>query len=640
MRQTLVTLLMLASLVFSGVAQGQEVTIKVTPENTVHVTQGFESEEVSTADGIEDSQDAARMTVLFPEQKPAVYELESEEDYLLITDGYLPTGGDILLQATVGSTGQVIEDFEHVIRGGDWLIDAKYLNQLPRGEVTLSATLRTPGRDDAVASHPFYILEPGEIDTDEDSDWFDWEGQTPTDVPFVAGEGFVEFEPPADARIYYVSATGSDSNDGLSEARPLRTARAAYGKVRNGSSDWILFKAGEVFDGGFGVWTKSGQSADAPLHIGVYGEGDRPIIHTNGGDFWRAWGSVSNIRMDGLHAYANKRLNTNSDQLAWDEAGIFFFGKGENFFLQDCKIEGFKFNLVFQGYNEGSIRNVMVYRTIINNAFGHWDHAVAGHSSGVYAQSVTNMDFVECTFDRNGWNPQVGGAIRTKFNHNLYIQYNSENVNVRQSIITRGSSHGLQLRSGGDIVDNLFVRNALACFVQLDPSMVVDNVIIESDDIDDKEIRGQGITINPTEEVLVANNIVTRKVGRAGWMSGIQTAWTSDRKNIPSYNVTMHGNVVWNWWMDNPHSPIKTREGDVTRYNNTIDGIVDETGQRVVYKDPNVSLENYIDGGLSEFLRQAVQRRRGEWNQEFTAPAFNAYMRDGFTPASASSGSY
>ncbi len=640
MRQTcltLLTLLVIGSMAWAGAAPAQEITIKVAPDSTVHVTQGFEVEEVSTAgDGLDDSQDDARMTVLFPEQKPAVYELESEEDYLLITDGYLPGGGEILLQATVGSTGEPIDAFEHVIRGGDWLIDAKYMNLLPRGEVTLSATLQTPGRNDAVVSHPFYILEPGEIDTDSDSDWFDWENQNPSDLPFVPGEGFVEFEPPADARIYYVSATGSDTNDGLSEARPLRTARKAYDKIRNGSSDWILFKAGETFDGGFGVWAKSGQSPDAPLHIGVYGEGDRPIIHTNGGDFWRGYGSIANVRMEGLHAYANKRLGQSPDNIAWDEGGISLFGRGGNIFLQDCKFEGFKFNMVFQGYSEGAIRNIVVYRCIVNNAFGHWDHAVAGHASGIYAQSVTNMEFVECTFDRNGWNPAVSGAIRTKFNHNLYIQYNCENVNMRDSIITRGSSHGLQLRSGGDIVDNLFVRNALACFVQLDHSMIVDNVVIECDDIDDKEIRGQGITVNPTTEALVTNNIVTRKVGRAGWMTAIQTAWTSDADKIPSYNVKMHDNVVWNWWMNAPHSPIKTREGNVTRYNNTIDGVVAETGQRVVYNDPNVSLDNYIDGGLSEFLRQAVQRRRGEWNEAITSSAFNAYMREGFSPAGSS----
>jgi len=640
MRQTLFTLLAATTLAWAGVSPAQEITIKVTPENTVHVTQGFDVEEVNSIDEIEDSQDDARMTVLFPEQKPAVYELDSEEDYLLITDGYLANGGEIQLEATVDSTSEVVDAFSHVIRGGDWLIDAQYMNQLPRGEVTISATLRTPGRNDAVASHPFYILEPGEIDTDDSNDWFDWENQEPSNLPFTPGEGFVEFEPPADARIYYVSATGSDTNDGLSQARPLRTARKAYDKVRNGSADWILFKAGETFDGGFGVWAKSGRSSDEPLHVGVYGEGDRPIIHTNGGDFWRGYGSIANIRMEGLHAFANQRLGQSSENMAWREGGMSLFGKGGNIFLQDCKFEGFQFNLVFQGYNGGSINNIVIYRCIVNNAFGHWDKAVSGHSSGIYAQSVTNMEFVECTFDRNGWNANVKGAQRTKFNHNLYIQYNCENVNMRRSIITRGSSHGLQLRSGGDIVDNLFVRNALACFVQLDPSMIIDNVVIEGDDIDSKEIRGQGITVNPTTEALVANNIVTRKIGRAGWMTGIQTAWTSDRQNIPSFNVQMHDNVVWNWWMDAPHSAIKTREGNVTRYNNTIDGVVSETGERVVYNDPNVGMENYIDGGLSEFLRQAVQRRRGEWNDTITAPAFNAYMREGFSPKGSVASNY
>lgn len=633
MRQTRALLLMLfasLALVTPGIAQ--EITIEVNPDDSVHVFQGFELEEViSNADAVE-SQDVSRMTVLFPEQKPAVYELDSEEDYVLVVDGWLPEGADILLQASVGATGQVIEGFEHSIRGGDWLINAKYMNQLPRGEVTLRATLRTPGRANASASHPFYILEPGEIGGNNDSDWFDWETGESNARPYVPGEGFATFEPPADGRVYYVSESGSDSNNGLSQARPLRTPRAAYEKVRDNSGDWVLLKAGETFDGGFGVWVKSGKSADEPLHVGVYGEGDRPIVNTNGDGFWRALGRVSNFRMEGIHAFANQRLGQNPDSLAYPENGLAHYGVGENFFFQDMKIEGFKFNIVLQSIG-GTINNVIFYRTIINNAFGHWDHAVAGHSSGIYAHSVTNMEFDECTFDRNGWHPKLSGSIRTKFNHNMYIQYNCSNVNVRRSILTRGSSHGLQLRCGGQIVDNLMVRNALACFVQGDASIIVDNVVMEGDDIDDKEIRGQGIGINPVESAVVANNIVTRKVGRAGWMTAIQTSDSRDAESQP-FVVEIHDNVVWDWWMDQPHSAIKTNEGRVTRYNNAIDGVVSETGQRVSYSNPYVGFDEYVEGGLSGFLENAVLRRRGEWVEQFSAPAFNAYMREGFSTGS------
>lgn len=633
MRQTFVTLLMMCSLIVpTWSAVGQEITIEVNPDDSVHVTQGFELEEVLGNDDATDPVDVSRMTVLFPEQKPAVYELDSEEDYVLIVDGWLPEGADILVEATDTNTGEEVEAFEHVIRGGDWLIDAKYMNELPRGEVTLTATLRTPGRSDASASHPFYILEPGEIGNENNTEWFEWEVGENNGRPFVPGEGFMTFDPPSDARVYYVSASGSDSNNGLSEARPLRTCRAAYEKVRDDSGDWVLLKAGETFDGGFGVWAKSGQSAERPLHIGVYGDGDRPIVHSNGSNFWRGYGEVSNIRIDGIHAFANKRLGVPREDLIFRESGFAHFGKGQNFFFHDVKIEGFKFNLVLQGYSEGSIRNVMFYRCIVNSAFGHWDSSIGGHSSGIYAHSVTNMEFIECTFDRNGWHPNVRGAIRTKFNHNMYIQYNCSNVNVKRSIITRGSSHGLQLRCGGDVVDNLFVRNALGFFVQLEPSQAVDNVVIECDDIDDREIRGQGITINPTTEALVANNIITRKVGRAGWMSALQTSWTKDAKKLPSYRVQMHDNIVWDWWMDKHHDPIKASNGNVTRYNNAVDGVVTETGRRVLYRNPRVGMDDYAADGFSEFLQNAVQRRRGEWIDEYSAPAFNAYMREGFSP--------
>jgi hypothetical protein len=51
------------------------------------------------------------------------------------------------------------------------------------------------------------------------------------------------------ARVtFYVStAAGDDSNDGLSEGRPLRTVQAAIEKVRDGHADWIILRPGEDY---------------------------------------------------------------------------------------------------------------------------------------------------------------------------------------------------------------------------------------------------------------------------------------------------------------------------------------------------------------------------------------------------------
>lgn len=615
-------------------AAAQEITIQVNPDDTVDVTQGWALEEVVTG-GAQDTTDVSRMTVRFPEQKPAVYELESQEAYPLVVDGWLPEGADILMEAEVAKTGTPIDGFQHVITGGDWLIEAEFMEALPPGMAVLRATLRTPGRPDASASHPFYVLEPNAISPDEDSNWFDWEFEDPNyTTPFVPGEGFASFSPPADARVYYVSESGSDNNPGTSEARPLRTLRAAYEKVRDGSGDWILVKAGDTLSGGFGVWGKSGKSPEEPLHIGVYGEGDRPVIHTNGDGFWVGYGRIENIRWEGMHVYANRRIGQPYDSIAWREAGMFMYGKGGNFFMQDCKFEGYSFNIVFQGYGRDSIRNISLYRCILTNAFNHWNGDIGGHSSGAYISGVTGMEIVECTLDRNGWDPLIKGASRTIFNHNLYIQDSSSNVNVRRSIVSRGASHGLQLRRGGEVTDNLFVRNALAFFVAIEPSVVTDNVVLMSDDISDRNPRGQGITVNRVAEALVANNIVAHKLGRGGHVDAINVAWTPRLDDVNTYNVEMRDNVVWNWPMNEWYDEIQTTDAaDVTRSNNTVDGVVTETGQTVVYQNPNVGFDAYIEGGWSEFLRNAVQRRRGEWNDDFSAPKFNAYMREGFSPA-------
>ena len=641
MPKSLLSLLTLCAVWLTvGPMVAQEVSIQVKPDNTVLVTQGYELEKVRTEDsGEPESQDTSRMTVLFPEQKPAVYELDSEEDYVLLVDGWLPEGADILLEAFNTNTGEEIAGFEHIIRGGDWLIDSKYLNQLPRGESTISATLRTPNRRDAKVSHPFYVIEPNQLAEDEDSKWFEWElGDQDNAAPFVPGEGFMTFTPPAEARVYYVSSTGSDANDGLTEASPLRTLRAGYEKLRDDSGDWVLLKAGDVFEAGFGTWAKSGKSMDQPLHVGVYGEGDRPLVRTNGAGFWRGFSGTYNVRFDGIHAYADLRMD--GDVLQWREAGMSLIGKGGNILVHDCKIEGFNVNLVFQGFAGGVLRNVAFYRTIVNNAFGHWDPSIGGHAQGIYAENCEALQFIECTFDRNGWNPSVEGAVRTKFNHNLYIQDNNRDVTVTRSIISRGSSHGVQMRCGGTITDNVFVRNALAFFVAANDSIASDNVVMDCDDINGRDIRGQGIEILPVVHATVSNNIVTRKAGSAGWFGAIEVVWKPSLDDLPSYDVEMHDNVVWDWWMDKPHFPVFTDScASISSYNNAVDGVVIETGARVRYKDPTVGFDGYTEGGYSDFLEHAVNRRRGEWDDKYSAPAFNAYMRDGFSPAAATGGS-
>lgn len=81
----------------------------------------------------------------------------------------------------------------------------------------------------------------------------------------------------ASATTYYVSSSGSDSANGLSESAPWRT----IGKVNSMFSsfnpgDKILFRRGDTFFGTLKI-TKSGINGN-PITIGAYGTGSNPVI--------------------------------------------------------------------------------------------------------------------------------------------------------------------------------------------------------------------------------------------------------------------------------------------------------------------------------------------------------------------------
>ena len=83
-------------------------------------------------------------------------------------------------------------------------------------------------------------------------------------------------------RVFYVSAEGSSSNDGLSEAAPLDLAavnsQAFQAQLTAGDS--ILFRRGDTF-GNLTITNVSG-SEDNPVTLSAYGEGEAPFFRYSG----------------------------------------------------------------------------------------------------------------------------------------------------------------------------------------------------------------------------------------------------------------------------------------------------------------------------------------------------------------------
>jgi len=469
--------------------------------------------------------------------------------------------------------------------------------------------------------------------------------------------GFTVFSPSPDTRVIYVSAQGNDRNTGLSPDAPLRSPQAGYQKLRDGKPDWLLFKAGETFESNLGNLTKSGRSVNEPQLIGVYGppEAGRPVLRCPRGSWaFKPFNRTANhLAFVGLHVVAINRdpaqpgfdaAKLGRDQ--WHQSAIQVMGAAQNILVEDCVFDYFKFALVFQSdENAGWMRNVRLRRCVVRNSYGHHDEAVAGHSSGAYIEYVDGLRLEECLFDHNGWNPDVQGARRTKFNHNVYIQSNCQNIDIRRSIFTRGASHGVQVRPGGVVEDSLFVRNALAFFVGRNVSRVENNVVLHSDDIGPDEPRGYGISTNPGLHNQIIGNILAQKLGRAGHAPAIDigvdknsTRWLDGR----AYRVTLKDNKVYQWPRSTgDRSAIGVQARDVQIANlggNQLDAVSGgPAGVDLGWPDPGRDVESYMDSlgleaSLEAFLERVANRPRGTWDPAFSAPAVNEYVRQGFTP--------
>ncbi len=277
----------------------------------------------------------------------------------------------------------------------------------------------------------------------------------------INSDGWTTVTPAADTHVIYVSSSaGSDKNDGSSPNDPVQSISRGVGLLRNGSADWLLLKCGDTWNGGLGVWRKSGRSNDEPMLIGSYGTGDRPLLKTGiDSGFWAA--SISNQEIDhidiiGLHFYADGRDPNSTTYVGpYDTTGIDILTKTDGITIEDCQVEDYAVNINLQSYY-GPITNAQIRRNVIDDAY-----ATSTHSQGLYGFGVSNLLIEGNTFDQNGFNTEVAGAGPTYYNHDCYLSSNNTGVIVRDNIFARAAGYGLQARSGGIVENNLFIDDPI-----------------------------------------------------------------------------------------------------------------------------------------------------------------------------------
>lgn len=499
-------------------------------------------------------------------------------------------------------------------------------------------------------------------------------------------QGWTILTPSSDSRIVYVSAAGNDNNDGLSPERPVRTIAKGRSLVRHGYPDWLLFKRGEVWEEVFTRWQASGRSETEPAVVASYGDpfAARPqfLIGDENGFFIYGGGGtpaeISHLRVVGLEFYAHTR-DPNSPSYTGPGGGsaITNFRAGTDILFEDNLV---RFGMFVLQADNGPAYNVRLRRNVVVD---NYNISGLSHAQGIYVDNVHGLLLEENVFDHNGWSENgPAGSHATIFNHNIYIQTTNSGITLRGNIIARASSHGSQVRPGGTVEGNLYLRNSLALFVGRSASTVRNNVILDAKDINADTPRGHGIEVlGDTPSAVVTDNIVAHKTSSvAPWYPAYQFKGYQP-------NAVMQRNIAYNWngaalEVEGTYGSLTISENILQEFansrlavylwepvqaglvlaNNTyytvrgsenwfrigeeeyglndwraLTGDVSSTAGQPNFLDPGRDMGTYQrDIGaavhtLEGFLAEARKQSRTNWREAYSAAAAIAYIKEGFT---------
>lgn len=506
----------------------------------------------------------------------------------------------------------------------------------------------------------------------------------------IGDDGWAELRPRHDSRVVYVSSSlGHDRNDGLSEQSPKRTIAAGYRMLRNGSPDWLLLMSGDVFEEGELWWTKSGRSPGERMVVATYGGEARAVWRTGRESGIRGNPSEgqqnANLVFRDLHLQAHENDGTSS------ASGFQMLNGWQDVLIENCLIEGYRVNLLFQAYTQGVWqRNIAVRRSIIVDALS----TNKAHAQGIFADGVDGLLMEENVLDRNGWGPETPTA--NMFRHNTYIQIVTEdgpgcrNVVSRGNISARASASGLMQRPGGVVEGNLLLQNPVGIVFghrggPETSGIVRGNVVIDGRDIAPGMSRGTGIWVSNVRDTTIEDNIVAHQRSGTGNITGINIdgryAGLRVRNNI-LYDwirggrhegpdgctaLSWHGGAQGDILIENNHiqqvrggyvvghytdvNEEFTYRGNIyytrsaepsqmwrrTTYSQWVErsSEVESAFGRAGYVDPARTVDRYMEsigrtGGLKAFLDEARTQERGAWREEFTAAAVVRFVREGF----------
>lgn len=296
---------------------------------------------------------------------------------------------------------------------------------------------------------------------------------------------------PANARDYYISASGNDNSDGLGPSTPWRTiakVNAMASALADGSR--ILFKSGESFDSN-GDWSVKNLMRNGPYYItiGAYGSGENPIITFSSGDKLNTYPAAEG---KGLVIEDLDIRGTLWVRPAY-HTGTGFAVPGNHVTVRSSSMKHFS----MWDSTGVSLENVRVYNQMASVGLGV---TVQNGMSLLYLNKIEVKDAKShCIYIAGGGNDIL---VENSELHHCGI-YESLGGNPRDGFTVHGRLDNLILRNS-DIHHNAFALGFDAAYVG--DVEYLRNVIIENNRIHDQ--RDYGLQLSSQQNLIIRNNLI------------------------------------------------------------------------------------------------------------------------------------
>jgi len=458
----------------------------------------------------------------------------------------------------------------------------------------------------------------------------------------VGGDGWTAYEPHEDTVIFYVSSSmGDDVNDGLSEDTPVQTVARGLALLKERSEsgtiarpDWLLFKSGDSWNEVFAFRNdtiKGGVSIAHPLLISSYGEGPRPhFIWPDtgpafsygwwGGDFPTGDDAPVYWSIVGLSFY-NPIADPNSSQFqptriydASSPPTVYFGSEARHVLIEDCKMQYISLVVQF------GVQKVSIRRNLFLDNYGYHGQdgteEVYSHAQGLYMFQIQDAIIEENLFDHNGWldSEVYPTTAPTIYNHNVYLNFETDGVVLHRNISTRAASDGFKVRGGGKAINNLLLANGI-------------------------HINMNGVATEGVETTM-RYNVMLKSLeqpleGPAESFGGYERDWGVAIGWVNENPLDITGNLVI-------HSPGGgealagvCRESSGCNEGHIVYNWGEEENTVADFPEPERNLESYLSSigdtpTFEFFLEQVRSQSKSNWKSQYTAAAVNDYIREGF----------